>query len=92
MLFELKKDPSVKSTVFKMLVAKSFGEVALVRALLQESMIEYRDLDEITTEDELRRCTNDEPVEKCVRWHTNSGDTSINSCSQLTVRVGTSES
>lgn len=54
MLFELKKDPEVKSSAFKQLVEKSLGEEANVRALSQETVVECRDLDEITTEDELR--------------------------------------
>lgn len=54
MLFELQKDPSVKSSAFKELVAKALGNEANVKALSQETVIECRDLDEITTEDELR--------------------------------------
>ncbi|XP_065081189.1 uncharacterized protein LOC135703794 [Ochlerotatus camptorhynchus] len=54
MLFELKKDPSVRSSAFKELVEKSLGEDANVRALSQESVVECKDLDEITTEDEVR--------------------------------------
>ncbi|XP_065082923.1 uncharacterized protein LOC135705240 [Ochlerotatus camptorhynchus] len=54
MLLGLKKDPSVRSSAFKKLVEKSLGEDANVRALSQESVVEYKDLDEITTEDEVR--------------------------------------
>lgn len=54
MLFELKKDPAVKSSSFKELVAKALGSEASVRALSQETVIECRDLDEITTESEVR--------------------------------------
>jgi hypothetical protein len=54
MLFELKKDPTVKSSAFKELVEKSLGEEASVRALSLETVIECRNLDEITTVDELR--------------------------------------
>ena len=53
-LFELKNKPSVRSVAFKQLVEKSLGEEANVRALSQETVIECRFLDEITTEDELR--------------------------------------
>ncbi|XP_065088422.1 uncharacterized protein LOC135709903 [Ochlerotatus camptorhynchus] len=53
MLFELKKDPSVRSSAFKELVEKSLCEDANVRALSQESVVECKDLDEITTEDEV---------------------------------------
>lgn len=54
MLFELKRDPAAKSSLFKGLVEKSLGESAKVRALSQEIAVECRNLDEITTEDELR--------------------------------------
>lgn len=54
MIFELKKDPAVKSSAFKQLVEKSLGEGANVRALCQETMVECRDLDEVTTVDELK--------------------------------------
>lgn len=54
MLFELKKDSSVRSSAFKERVEKSLGEDANVRALSQESVVECKDLDEITTEDEVR--------------------------------------
>lgn len=53
MLFELKRDPAVKSVAYKTLIEKTLGEEASVRALSQESVIECRDLDEITTEEEL---------------------------------------
>lgn len=54
MLFELKKDPSIKSSACRELVAKSLGNEASVRALSQEAVIECRELDEITTEDDVR--------------------------------------
>ena len=54
MLFELQKDPSVKSAAFKELVANALGHEAKVKALTQETTVECRDLDEITTEEELR--------------------------------------
>ncbi|XP_065088382.1 uncharacterized protein LOC135709872 [Ochlerotatus camptorhynchus] len=54
MLFELKKDSSVRSSAFKELVEKSLGKDANVKALSQESVVECKDLDEITTEDEVR--------------------------------------
>lgn len=54
MIFELKKDPSVKSLTYRELVAKSLGSEANVRALSQEVVVECKDLDEITTEEELR--------------------------------------
>lgn len=54
MLFELRRDPTVKSAAFKTLVEKSLGQEAVVRALSQETVVECKDLDEITTEEELR--------------------------------------
>lgn len=55
MLFELKGDDmSVKSSNYKELIAKTLGESATVRALTQEIVVEVRNLDEITTEEELR--------------------------------------
>lgn len=54
MLFELKKDMSAKSTEYKELVEKSLGEAAKVRALAHEVLVECRNLDEVTTEGELR--------------------------------------
>lgn len=68
MLFELKKDPMVKSSAFKTLIERSLGDEANVRALSQETVIECRDLDEITTEDELRSAL----IEQC-----NLGDVSM---------------
>lgn len=64
MILELEKDPSVKSTAFKKLVSEALGDEANVKALSQETVIECRDLDEITTEQELRnalttQCTLD---------------------------------
>lgn len=54
MLFELKKGPTINSAAFKELVEKSLGETAKVRALSQETVIECRYLDEVTTEEELK--------------------------------------
>ncbi|XP_062711283.1 uncharacterized protein K02A2.6-like [Aedes albopictus] len=54
MLFQLKKDPSVKSLEYRELIAKSLGNEATVRALSQEAVIKVKDVDEITTEKELR--------------------------------------
>ena len=53
MLLELKKDPAVKSSAFKSLVEKAVGYESKVRALSPETTIECRNLDEITTEEEL---------------------------------------
>ena len=55
MLFELKKDPAVKSSAFKSLVEKAVGNELKVRALSPETTIECRNLDEITTEEELEK-------------------------------------
>lgn len=54
MLFELKGDPLVKSETYKELIAKSLGDQATVRALTQEFVVEVANLDEVTTELELR--------------------------------------
>lgn len=54
MLFELKGDSSVKSAAFKGLIEKSLEGEATVRALTQEIVVECRDIDEVTTEKELR--------------------------------------
>ncbi|XP_062712613.1 uncharacterized protein LOC134289907 [Aedes albopictus] len=68
MIFELKKDPAVKSLDYRELIAKSLGSDANVRALSQEAVIECRDLDAVTTEEELRfalteQCKLDVPVQ-----------------------------
>ena len=60
MLFELQKDPSVKSAAFKELVAKALGHEAGVRALSQETTVECRYLDEITTEEEVRNALKEQ--------------------------------
>lgn len=54
LLFELKKDPMIRSSAFRELIANSLGSEGNVRALTQEAVVECRDLDEITTVDELR--------------------------------------
>lgn len=53
MLFELKEDPTVDSSTIQGLVAKSLGEQVEVKALCPEMVIECRDLDELTTVEEL---------------------------------------
>lgn len=81
MLFELKKDSSIKSSVCRDLVAKSLGIDATVRALSQESVVECRELDEITTEDELRHALqsqcNLEEAPKSIRLRKAYRDTQI---------------
>lgn len=54
MLFELKKDPAVKSSAFKSVVEKALGVDLKVWALSSETTIECRNLDGITTEEELK--------------------------------------
>lgn len=54
LLFELKRDPSTKSSAFKELMEKALGVEARVRALSHEAVIECRNMDEITSVDELR--------------------------------------
>lgn len=58
LLFELKKDPAVKSSAFKSLVENAVGNELKVRALSPESTIECKNLDEITTEEELKSALN----------------------------------
>lgn len=53
MLFELKRDPAVKSSAFKTLIESVIGDQASVKALSPESVIECRNLDEATTEEDL---------------------------------------
>lgn len=55
LLFELKKDPSVKSVAFKELVERVLGDEASVRALSQETTIECRELSMFTMETDLRQ-------------------------------------
>lgn len=59
MLFELKKDPAIKSSAYREQFAKSLGDLVgdggNVKALCQEATIECRYLDEITTVEELGR-------------------------------------
>jgi len=54
MLFELKRDPLVKSSAFKEFLEKSLEGVAKVKALTHEVVVECRNIDEVTTEDEIR--------------------------------------
>ncbi|XP_055633855.1 uncharacterized protein LOC129774180 [Toxorhynchites rutilus septentrionalis] len=60
LLFELKKDPTIRSSTYKELVEKSLAETAKVRALSQETVVECRNLDEITTYTELRVALNEQ--------------------------------
>lgn len=60
MLFELAKDPTVSSVAFKQLVEQSLGEKAKVRALSQETVVECRDLDEVTTVNELEEALKEQ--------------------------------
>lgn len=54
MLFELKRDPEVKSAAFKALVETALGSEAQVRAMSQETIVEAKNLDEVTTENEVK--------------------------------------
>ena len=80
MLFELKKDPAVKSSAFKSLVEQSLGAEATVKALSPETVIECKNLDEITTacelEDALRALLGDlQDVQMVVRMRKAYGNT-----------------
>ncbi|XP_053698702.1 uncharacterized protein LOC128745650 [Sabethes cyaneus] len=54
LLFELKRDPEVKSAAFKALVETALGSEAQVKALSQETIVEAKNLDEVTTESEVK--------------------------------------
>lgn len=54
MLFELKKNPEVKSSAFTEIVKKSLGGDAEVRAMTQEVTVEARNLDDDTTESDVK--------------------------------------
>ncbi|XP_053685815.1 uncharacterized protein LOC128735351 [Sabethes cyaneus] len=54
LLFELKRDPEVKSAAFKVLVETALGSEAQVKALSQETIVEAKNLDEVTTESEVK--------------------------------------
>jgi hypothetical protein len=54
MLFELRNDASVKSVAFKGVLEGALGSDAKVRALSQRVVVECRNIDEVTTETELR--------------------------------------
>lgn len=54
MIFELKKDSKHKSSSYKELTEKVVGDMAQVRAMTPEVTLRCVDLDEITTEDDVR--------------------------------------
>lgn len=54
MLFELKRDSAIKSITCKQLIEKSLGQALKVKTLIQETVVECRNLDETTTVDELQ--------------------------------------
>lgn len=64
-IFQLKKDSSVKNLVYREIVVKPLGSV---RALSQKAVVECKNLDEIETEEELRlamieQCNVDVPMQ-----------------------------
>jgi hypothetical protein len=78
MLFELKKDPAVKSSAFKQHVEKSLGK----EAVSQETVVECKNLDEITTIDELHvalkaQCDLDAEERLVIRMRKAYGGTQI---------------
>ncbi|XP_058817343.1 uncharacterized protein LOC131680645 [Topomyia yanbarensis] len=54
MILELKKDSKSSSCTYKELTEKAIGEAVKVRALCPEATIQCKDLDEISSEEELR--------------------------------------
>jgi hypothetical protein len=60
MLFELEKDPKIKSSAFMESLMKVVGDDVKVKALTQEIVIECRHIDEVTTPDELREALTDQ--------------------------------
>lgn len=54
LLLQFNSDESARSAAFKDLVEKVVGEDAIVKALSQEVLVECRNLDEVTTAEELR--------------------------------------
>lgn len=54
MLFELKRDPKAGSISYKELTEKALGNKVEVRALCPEATLLCKDLDEITTEEEVK--------------------------------------
>lgn len=54
MIFELKKDSKNKSSAYKELTERVMGEKVHVKAMCPEATIQCKDLDEITTEEEVR--------------------------------------
>lgn len=55
-MFELKKDVNVKSSNYKGLIEKALRDCVLVRALNQETVVKCQNIDEVTTENDLRKC------------------------------------
>lgn len=54
MIIELKKDSKNKSSTYKELTERVMGEGVTVKAMCPEATLQCKDLDEITTEDEVR--------------------------------------
>lgn len=54
MIFELKKDSKNKSYSYKELTEKDEGDMAQVRAMTLEVVLQYAELDEIPTEEEVK--------------------------------------
>ncbi|XP_062713546.1 uncharacterized protein LOC134290421 [Aedes albopictus] len=71
MIFELKRDSKNRSSAYKELTERVMGEKVHVKAMCPEATLQCKDLDEITTEDEVRLAMRDqcnlEGVEMTVR-------------------------
>lgn len=60
LLFELKRDPNVKSAAYKDLLESALGGGAKVRALSQMVTIQIRDLEETTTAEQVSEALNEQ--------------------------------
>lgn len=60
MMFELKQDSKTRSSVYKELTERVLGENVKVRAMCPEANLKCEDLDEVTTEDELKKALKEQ--------------------------------
>ncbi|XP_036342962.1 uncharacterized protein LOC118752361 [Rhagoletis pomonella] len=63
LLFELKKPANHLTQKFKAAVETILGDNAQVRSLTQESLIEIKDLDEVTSKEEVLKAVNDSLID-----------------------------
>ena len=81
MILELKKDSANRSSSHKELAQKVMGDKVTVRAMCPEATIQCKDLDEVTTEDELATSLRDQcevgEVEMTIRLRKGPSGTQI---------------